>query len=191
MAIAELEQEWHVRELLTESEEWDSLREEAVPLYRKALDDFLSETADVATFRTRIDSLSKSHGWWGFRGTGQMFFNQLAKAADPADLSTALRAALPAPTSSEEAEAKLEAFVAAVDRTRERAAISGAAKPGRGRVNFFVSFFWELVDRDRWPIFFPNSRNVLEQHGLLDTSQPQPALYTAYRSRIPVSHHGA
>ncbi len=184
MGIAELESEWNARDILAENEQWDSQREEASPLYRQALDDFLAGTSDVATFRASIDSLSKSQGWWGFRGTGQMFFNQLIKAADPEDLGTALLEALSAPTGEEQAEAKLETFLAAVDRARERAETTGATKPGRGRINFFVSFFWELMDRETWPTFFPNSRNVLEQHGLLDTSQEQPALYTAYRSRM-------
>jgi hypothetical protein len=184
MSMAELRQEWLARDVIAKSAEWDSQREEAAPLYRQALDDFLEGTTDVIAFRTRIDSLSKSHGWWGFRGTGQMFFNQLVKAADSVELTNALRGALPAPTSSEEAEAKLDGFLAAVDRARDRAELTGATKPGRGRINFFVSFFWELADRETWPTFFPNSRNVLEQHGLIDTSQPQPALYTAYRTRI-------
>lgn len=184
MGLSELEQEWQTRDVLGEHADWDSLREEAAPHYRQALDDFIAGTSDIAEFRTRIDSLSKTSGWWGFRGTGQMFFNQLVKAADRAELRTALREALPAPTDAEDAEGKLETFLAAVDRARDRAEITGATKPGRGRIDFFISFFWELVDREAWPTFFPNSRNVLEQHGLLDTSQPQPALYTAYRSRM-------
>jgi len=184
MGIPELEAEWRAHDIVGETKEWDDLREESAPLYRQALDDFLARSADVPALRTRIDSLSKSHGWWGFRGTGQMFFNQLVKAADPPDLAEGLRAALPTPTTTDDAEAKLNAFLAVVDRARERAKTTGATAPGRGRINFFVSFFWELLDREEWPTFFPNSRDVLEQHGLLDTSQSQPALYIAYGSRM-------
>lgn len=121
MGIAELEGEWQARDVLAENEEWDTAREEAAPVYREALDAFLSGATDVATFRSSVDSLSKSYGLWGFRGTGQMFFNQLVKAADEDELSAALRAALPAPATEEEAAAKLEAFLVAVDRSRERA----------------------------------------------------------------------
>ena len=81
-----------------------------MPLYRQALDQFLDGAADIGTFRTSVDSLSKSHGWFGFRGTGQMFFNQLVKAADLEDLTAALKAALPEPADEEEAKSKLEAF---------------------------------------------------------------------------------
>lgn len=184
MGIVELEQEWQAHDVLEETEEWDSLREESAPLYREAVEAFLGGTSDTATFRSRIDSLSKSHGWWGFRGTGQMFFNQLVKAAESTDLRAALTQALATPTDAAEAEQKLETFLGAVDRARDRAESTGATKPGRGRINFFVSFFWELADREMWPTFFPNSRDVLEQNGLLDVSAAQPALYVAYRARI-------
>jgi hypothetical protein len=184
VGIAELKAEWDARNVLSDAKEWDGLREESVPLYRDALDEFLDGTADLTSFRTNVDSLSKSHGWFGFRGTGQMFFNQLVKAADSEDLIAALKAALPVPASEEDAQSKLEAFLAAVDRARDRAEVTGATKPGRGRIDFFISFFWELADREQWPTFFPNSRNVLEEHGLLDTSQPQPELYISYRLRI-------
>lgn len=183
MGIAELQEQWRSHDIAAQYKEWDELREGAVPSYRQALDSFLDGTSDVPTFRGLIDSLSKTHAWWGFRGTGQMFFNQLVKTGEPSDLAVGLRAALTAPNTAVDAEAKLEAFLACVDRARGRAATAGAA-PGRGRINFFVSFFWELLDRERWPIFYPNSRNILEQQDLLDTSLPQPPLYTAYNAVI-------
>jgi hypothetical protein len=184
MGLAELEAEWRAHDFVGEYKDWNDLREEFAPLYLHAIDEFLDGGTDVPTFRGRIDSLSKAHNHWGFRGTGQMFFNQLVKAAEPSDLADVLRAALPAPTSPGDAEGKLEQFLAAVDRARERADATGRFPPVRGRINFFVSFFWELRARDEWPTFFPNSRNILEQHGLLDTTLAQPALYLAYRARI-------
>jgi hypothetical protein len=184
VGIAELKGEWDERDVLQDAHGWDAWREESVPLYRHALNDFLEGTTDVKTFRTTVDSLSKSHGAFGFRGTALMFFTQLVNAADPEELTTALKAALPPPSAEADAKAKLEAFLAAVERVRDRAEVTGATKPGTGRINFFVSFFWELADRESWPTFFPNSRNLLEQHGLLNTSQLQPDLYIAYRRRI-------
>src|SRR5437899_2700803 len=130
MGISELQHEWETHDVVAESATWDAKREEALPLYRAPLDEFLAGSADTATFRSRIDSLGKSHGWWGFRGTGQMFFNQLFKAADLADLTDALRTALSAPTTQDEATAKLEGFLAAVDRAREHAKVVGATAPG-------------------------------------------------------------
>jgi hypothetical protein len=183
MGMEELETEWNAHDLTAKYQDWDDTRVEAAPLYKAALDEFLAG-GELDTFRSKIDSLGKSQGWWGFRGTGQMFFNQLVKAAEPEDLTETLRLSLSAPASPAEAQHKLEALVAAVHRARDRAQVIGATKPGPGRVNFFVSFFWELADREAWPIFFPNSRDVLEQHGLLDVSGPHPQLYLTYRDVV-------
>ena len=185
MGIEELKSEWEAHaDLVAQNQDWDQRRENAAPMYREALDRFLSDQMGLADFRTRIDVLGKTEPHWGFKGTGQMFFNQLVKAADEADFIDALKASLPAPKDSSEAEKKLNDFTSFVDRARDRAETTGKTKPGRGRVNFFVSFFWELQDREEWPTFFPNSRDVLDQHGLLDTNLPQPALYMAYRAAM-------
>lgn len=186
MGIPELQEAWeeHHSQIASDYADWDKHREAAIDDHLAPMKDFLAGALDVAGFRSSVDSLTKTYPLWGFRGTSQMFFNQLVKAAEPEELDAALKAVLPAPTDEAEALSKLEGFAAAIEAARENAASTGATKPGVGRVDAFVSFFWELQDREEWPVFFPNSRNVLEQHGLLDTGQPQPQLYLAYRARI-------
>lgn len=176
---------WENRDrIASDYREWDEERVAAIPDHVAALNGFLEGGLDVEEFRSRIDSLTKSAPYWGFRGTSQMFFNQLVKASDPEVLEEVLKAALPAPADEAEARDKLTAFVAAIEAARERAEAIGATRPGIGRADAFVTFFWELQDREEWPIFFPNSRNVLEREDLLDVAQPQPQLYLAYRDRI-------
>jgi hypothetical protein len=182
VGVAELSEAWNENsaQIAADYEEWDRHRLEVIPLYVEALDSFLAGESDLATLRSRIDSLSKSEPHWGFRGTGQMFFNQLVKAADPVALTATLKAVLPAPADEAEARRKLEEFQAAVEDSRERAEASGATKPGIGRVDSFVSFFWELQDHERWPMFFPNSRDLMDQHEILDVNQSQPDLYLSF-----------
>lgn len=186
MGTGELQAAWEERRAAIEGDyrEWDEHRRSAVGPHLEAIDSFLQGESDLNAFRAKIDSLTKSEPLWGFRGTSQMFFNQLVKAADPVSLEATLKQVLPAPKDTVEAREKLEAFQAAIEAARDRAEEIGATQPGVGRVNSFVSFFWELQDRDSWPIFFPNSRNVLERHGLLDVNQPQPELYLDYRAKI-------
>lgn len=186
MGKPELEAAWsrHRSEIEDNYREWDEQRLEAVTPHLEALDSFLDGHTDLGEFRTKIDSLTKSLPLWGFRGTSQMFFNQLVKAADPAALETTLRQVLPVPGGADQAREKLEAFEAAVERARDRAEEIGATQPGTGRIDAFASFFWELQDSNAWPTFFPNSRNVLERYGLLDVNQSQPDLYLEYRARI-------
>jgi len=163
---------------------WDANRDRAVAVYREALTSFLDGNSDLSEFRTRIDSLSKSEPHWGFRGTSQMFFNQLVRAADPDVLSDVLKAVLPAPSDENDARRKLELLQSEVEDVRKRAEAAGTTKPGVGRIDSFVSFFWELQEREQWPMFFPNSRDVLEQQDLLDLNQSQPDLYLSYRDAI-------
>lgn len=186
MGLAELQEAWakHQAQIAADYAEWDERRQAAVDEHLAPLNDFFAGNLDVKGFRTSIDSLTKMHPLWGFRGTSQMFFNQLVKAAEPEALDAALKAALPVPADEGEALAKLEGLVAAVEAARENAELLGATQPGVGRVDAFVSFFWELQDREGWPILFPNSRDVLERHELLDTAQPQPQLYMTYRAVI-------
>jgi len=186
MGMAELQEAWrqHSAEIADEYEEWDGNRNASIPRHLETLNAFLRDRIDLAEFRTRIDSLSKSEPHWGFRGTSQMFFNQLVKAGDVAELTDALRAALGAPIDEEDARRKIGVLKAAVENTRTLAEASGATKPGIGRIASFVSFFWELQDRREWPMLFPNSRDVLEQHDLLDLNQGQADLYLAYRQVV-------
>lgn len=113
-----------------------------------------------------------------------MFFNQLVKAGDEAELAPALRATLGAPADEEDARRKIGRLEEAVENTRIRAEASGATKPGIGRIDSFVSFFWELQDRERWPMLYPNSRDVLEKEGMLDVNRGQADLYLAYRDVV-------
>ncbi len=183
MGIGDLRSAWEeLRAEIAEGyEEWDRHREEAAGPHREAMRSFVDGESDVDQFRSRIDSLSKSKPYWGFRGTSQMFFNQLVKAAEREDLEAALRDVLPAPADEGDAHGKLERFGAAVGAAREHAEAIGVTQPGAGRIDAFASFFWELQDRAEWPVFYPNSRDMLEQHELLDVAQSQPDLYIAYR----------
>lgn len=184
MAVKELQDAWvaYRSRVADEYGEWDERRLAAIPEYLETMNGFLGGNVDVREFRSRIDSLGKSQPLFGFGGTSQMFFNQLVNAAEPDALDIALKSVLPAPADEADAREKLERFCAAVEASREHAESLGVTQPGVGRVATFVSFFWELQDREQWPRFFPNSRDLLEQHGLLDTNQGQPELYLAYRS---------
>jgi hypothetical protein len=186
MGMGELEAAWeeHRSQIREDYQEWDEQRLATIDEHLEPMNSFLSGQSTLGSFRTRIDSLTKSTPLWGFRGTSQMFFNQLVNAAEPQALEATLKQVLPVPSGAEEAKAKLEAFQAAVEAARDRAEEIGATQPGIGRIDAFASFFWELQDRDAWPTFFPNSRNVLERYGLLDVNQRQSDLYLDYRSRI-------
>src|SRR4051794_27458156 len=99
MSMADLERVWADRPTDWESRwrEVNAGREKAKPHYDAVVGDFLSGKDDVANFRSKMDSLSKREPHWGFRGTSQMFLNQLESSADHDDLAAALRAVLRLP----------------------------------------------------------------------------------------------
>lgn len=160
---------------------WHGAREAALPALRDLIDRFLTGQLSVSAFRTAIDSFVKSEPHWGFKGTALMFFTQLVKAAEPDRLTTALRDALPPPHDEDGARAKIGAFRDFVIEARDRAAELGRTRPQVGRINFFLSFFWEAQEREAWPIYFPNSRDVLSREGALDLVGSSADKYVAYR----------
>lgn len=186
MGLQELQQAWvEFKPSITEEDEkWDASREATAPEHLALLQSFLAGELDLPEFRRRTDLLSRAKPFFGFKGTSQMFLNQLVKNGEPEAVEAALKAVLPVPTDTDEALPKLENFVAAVEAARAHAEGIGASPPGVGRIDAFVSMFWEWADRDRWPALYPNSRHVLVDQGLLDGDLPQPRLYLAFRAAM-------
>jgi energy-coupling factor transporter ATP-binding protein EcfA2 len=184
VGIQQLQQAWaeYRPRVADEYEEWDANREATAPRYIELFDSFRDGGIDLLEFRRRVDLLSREKPFFGFKGTNQMFLNQLVKNGEPESVEAALKAALPVPADEDEAKLKLENFVLAVEAAREHADQIGASRPGVGRVDAFVSMFWEFADREAWPALYPNSRHVLVAEGLLEDDLPQPELYLAYRA---------
>ena len=132
MGVAELQEAWEeysprVRE---DYGEWDEEREKAAVPHLEALHAFLAGETDLEEFKSKTDSLSKLMPFWGFRGNSQMFFNQLAKGGNQDDVAAALKQALPAPASVDDARDKLDQFQKAVEAARDHAESVGATQPG-------------------------------------------------------------
>ena len=184
VALADLESAW--AELPEDwAAEWaqvDEEREAALPEYVGLVEGFLSASKNVDEFRAEMDSLSKRRNLWGFRGSNQMFLNQLVHAAEREPLEEALRAVISAPEDQTEALERVASFLTFLDAVRARAREIGVVEPQLGRVPAFVSFFWELGTRDEWPAFYPSSRDILEKHSLLEASLPPSEMYDRYRS---------
>ena len=179
--IGDISEAWERRADWRRSEEWEVPRNAALPAIQSAVERFLSGRDDVHAFRHEIDHLSKAAGHWGFRGTGQMFFNMIVKATDSAHVTAALQAALPPPTDDDHCRRKFEAFHEFVAGAQETADDHGAAKPQFGYAPFFLSFFWEAAERETWPIYYPMTRKVLAECGLWDESGSMADRYLRFR----------
>jgi hypothetical protein len=142
------------------------------------LKDYLSGKLNLTEFKTKVDGINKRNTFWGFKGIkGQMFFNMMVNVADDSTkCDQEIKAAIRTPTSEDVASRQIKAFSNFVNSIGEQHLESGGTKAGRpksGSVPFFLSYFWQIQERDVWPVFYTNSVNVMTDMNLwLPTEEP-------------------
>jgi len=165
--------------------EWRVARDEDVPELLGIMRRFQEGEINASEFRFEMDRFGKRTKLAGFGGiAGQMFFNLLVKAAPEPEVADALRAALPAPADDAACGVTFERFLSFVESAGELAKAGGGTAPALGYVPYFLSFFWEAQDIDRWPIYYPASRNTLIRYGLFSDKGPLPERYLQFRDRM-------
>jgi hypothetical protein len=135
------------------------------------LKDYLSGQRNLEEFKTKVDGINKKKEFWGFKGVkGQMFFNMVTNVAgDRNKLDQELRAAIRVPTNEANASLQIKTFSNYVNRIGEHHLDSGGKKSGRpkpGSVPFFLSYFWQIQERDVWPVFYTVSVHVMTDMNL-------------------------
>jgi len=105
-----------------------------------------------------MQQLSKVHNLWGFSATnGQMFFNVLYNnSEDHEDLASLLRAMLPVPKDRADAVSRMTDFDTYVDTDNQRLE-NPRARAARNSAPFFLSYFWNVQEEGRHPIYFPSA----------------------------------
>ena len=175
--------------------EWRPLRDEtaasrtrALPELKAMLDRFLRAETGLAEFAKESQNLSFSHPHWGFKGFAQMQLNQYAKIAQEANLvdkaERVLRATLAVPSTDADARHALRELLDLTQEMAGEAARLGIGKPAPGRVPLVVSYFWEAQNRDRWPVAYRASKEVLATHGLYHERDDPAESYLALRDAI-------
>lgn len=146
------------------------------------LSDYLEGRVPLAEFKSTVDGINKRHEHWGFRGIkGQMFFNMATNvASDPAELDAELKAAIGVPSSEDIARSRLLTFASYIRRIGEQHIDAGGSKHSRpqvGSVPLFVSYFWQIQDRDTWPMYYTNAVRTMVD---LNLWQPSDSLADSY-----------
>jgi hypothetical protein len=142
------------------------------------LKEYLSGVLSLTEFKTKVDGINKRNELWGFKGIkGQMFFNMVVNVAD--DLTKCdqeIKSAITVPTNEENASNHIKAFSDYVNRIGEHHLQTGGTKaerPKPGSVPFFLSYFWQIQERDIWPIFYTSCVNAMNDLNLwLPTEEP-------------------
>lgn len=155
---------------LSPSEESHKRDESRIKVIKNELDPLLTEylegNGSLPDFRLKIDSVSKRHPHWGFKGIkGQMFFNMVVKVSNDLDeCDQEIKAAIAVPANENIASSRIKTFRSYVNRLGEEWVEAGNTRhgcPKVGSIPFFLSYFWQIQDYKIWPVYYTNSVNTM------------------------------
>ena len=123
---------------------------------------YLTGNVALAEFKSKVDGTNKRNELWGFKGIkGQMFFNMVVNVADDAEeCDQELKSALAVPENEQIASSRIKTFLSYVKRLGEQWVSGGNTRygaPKLGSVPFFLSYFWQIQEREVWPVYYTNA----------------------------------
>lgn len=162
----------------------DGKRIEAITTLKIIIDDFLNGKIDIAEFKTDIDSFNKKYNFWGFTSIkGQMFFNLLLKTCENEEqnkkLSNLLKDCIIEPRNLEDALSKIEALEKYTGSVFNKAPDKRKA-PNPGSVCYFLSYFWQIHNYQKWPVMFSSIIVSFTDIGLWKYPSSQKEAYNIF-----------
>lgn len=162
----------------------DDARRTAIIELKKFIDVFQNNQTNIFEFKTNVDSYNKRNNLWGFTATkGQMFFNQLVKnsEANIEKLTSLLKKNIAIPKTLDDALAKIDAL------EKYCSAIYNKAKdkrkvPNPGSASYFLSYFWQIQDEQKWPILYTSLINAYIELGIWKEAENQVNAYQYFYS---------
>jgi len=147
---------------------------------------YFDRSSDLAGFKSKIDGLNKRNPFWGFKGIkGQMFFNMLVNVADdPQECDQEIKSAIALPANEQMASSRMKTFASYVQRLGEQWVSAGNTRhgcPKPGSIPFFLSYFWQIQDRDTWPVYYTSSVNAMVDLNLWQPSGDLADDYMTYK----------
>lgn len=150
------------------------------------LERYLSGNVSLSEFKSQVDGINKRNNLWGFRGIkGQMFFNMVVNVADDQnECDQELKAALSVPANEQIASSRIKTFASFVKRLGDQWVESGKTGYGRPKVSsvpFFLSYFWQIHDRDVWPAYYTNTIQMMTDLNLWQPSEDIAQDYLSFK----------
>jgi hypothetical protein len=149
----------------------------------------LNGNTNLLEFKSKVDSLNKLNPYWGFSGIkGQMFFNMVVNVADDMDdmdeCEQELKLSLKVPENEQIASSRIKNLTSYIKRLGEQWVEAGNRRYGSpkvGSIPFFLSYFWHIQDRDKWPIYYTNSVQVMTDLNLWQPSEDLAQDYLTFK----------
>lgn len=150
------------------SSDFDKSRLRQIEIVKKIILQFIDKKIDFLSFKSSLDGENKRNNYWGFSAIkGQMFFNQLtnSQGTNFKNIADIINSTILEPNNIDSAKTKivlLENFVQKIYDT-------GADKrkvPKPSSVAYFLSYFWQIFNFEKWPILYTSLIDSLTELGL-------------------------
>jgi len=163
----------------------DELRLEAIQSLCEIILQFKKKELSVGEFKTSIDSFNKRNNLWGFTAIkGQFFFNQLTKNLDDSGikkLQDLLLQTISEPKNITDALGKIELLEKYCQNLYDKAKDKRHV-PNPKSVCYFLSYFWQVADNEKWAVYYTASIQALDDIGLWKEKPLQRENYEQYYS---------
>jgi len=147
---------------------FDQKRATALPELKTLVGDFISGKIGITEFKETHDLKSREFPYWGFGGfSGQMQLNQFTNNIESADKEIVFRNAVKIPATEAEAREKIDTLVKYITDKRSTSN-KRRSLPRQASVKYVLTYFWEIQDHMKWPVYYNSSRTMLESIGILE-----------------------
>lgn len=168
--------------------ELDEKRLTAIGRIAPVLRGFFDHDTPLGEFKQEIDSINKRNRLWGFKGmNGMMFFNMLYNSSQKVGLLQSLHQTLldclKAPKDLKEAKEKLAKFVLLVENINRRMISKDMPRrkaPKTKSSLFFLSYFWQIQDPEKFPIFYNSLEISFKNLGFLTEIEQLGSYYESF-----------
>ena len=160
----------------------DDSRLYAIEVVKIIIHNFMKGDFNIYDFKTSLDSYNKHNNLWGFTAKlGQMFFNQIIQANETniEKLSTLLKDAISEPKNLRDALSKIESLEKLTSGIYNKSKDKHNA-PYPGAVGYFLSYFWQIHNHEKWPILYTSLINSFQEMGVWKEHKSQKDIYEFY-----------
>lgn len=146
-----VEEDYHV---------FDEKRIAAIPKLKDLADSFLNRKLSLKEFKEKSEIECRKFPYWGFKNfSGQMQLNQYANNINDSQKEKLLKEAMVLPKNESEASIKINSMASYLSKLKERT--DNPKSIPRVSQYYLLSYFWEIQDYARWPVYYGSTRKVM------------------------------